>query len=766
MADTNPSDPKKIQDFETDEASPTIKRYTNDIKPAAPAPAKVDPSAPAPIATQPATPVQAPAPATPVTSVLPPKPVAATGASVTKPALVPTDPAAKKRAILGCLGGFGSLMLIFLVLSFIFLAQTGNGTSPIAKLLGINEGIFINGLITFVHIIFILVSLTAFVFTMVGLFKASMVRHDDKDGKKAALRTSFISGIILFFILIVWGFTYVYLDSKRQIVDSVSLQPIITTPEKTLGLTAPIEVKFDATNVPLDRSRFEIASHDWDFGDKSSGTDQIAVHTYKEKGTYIVTLKITVKDKNTGKLSAGGEYTTTVSIESLALSALFTATPQSGEAPLEVSFDASSSADPDGTIAKYEWDFTGDGMYKDGTGKTIKYKFEKIGKYKVSLRITSSNGKSNTSDKEIEVLESITPVVVIKVVDEPKIFSIGQSYVFNGDESTSPNGNITKYEWSFSDVPNKTETTKTVSHIFKTPGTHQVTLKVTDEKGKTGDIQKIITIDAPKGVPKAKIISNPAFDSKTLTVTGKAPFTVSFDAKDSTDSDNNIVDYQWDFDGDGKFDAFGATASHIYTDDGAFNVTLNVVDADKNVGSATLAVKVDPQGIVASLKGDVLDGNIPLSVNFDASASSFAKGQISGYKWDFGDGTPVKMGSATLTHKYTAIGTFTATVTVLGSDNTSTSKSITINVREIPLSACFLSVFEKGPAPLNTSFDPSCSTGTATGYSWDFGDGTTSTQVKPSHTYEKAGTYKATLEISDAQNTISKSEVTITVTEK
>lgn len=767
MADTNPSDPKKIQDFETDEASPAIKRYTNDIKPATPAPvataqpaAKVDPSGPAPSNV----PVQTPVSAAPVPpSAVPPK---TAGTPLTKPSTIPTDPAAKKKAILGCLGGFGSLMLIFLVLSFIFLAQTGSGTSPIAKLLGINEGVFINGLITFVHIIFILVSLTAFVFTMVGLFKASMVRHDDKDGKKAALRTSIISGIILFFVLIVWGFTYVYLDTKRVEVASVSLQPIITTPENTLRLTAPIEIKFDASNVPLNRDRFEISSHDWDFGDKATGTDQIAVHTYKEKGTYIVTLKITVKDKDTGKLSAGGEYNTTVSIESLALSALFTATPQSGEAPMEVSFDASASADPDGTIAKYEWDFTGDGMYKDGTGKTIKHKFEKIGQYKVSLRITSSNGKSNTSDKEIEVLESITPVVVIKVVDEPKTFGLGQSYVFNGDESSSPNGNITKYEWSFSDVPNKTETTKTVSHIFKTPGTHQVTLKVTDEKGKTGDIQKVITIDAPKGVPKAKIISNPAFDSKTLTVTGKAPFTVAFDAKDSTDSDNNIVDYQWDFDGDGKFDAFGATSSHIYTDDGSFNVTLNVVDADKNVGSATLAVKVDPQGILASLKGDVLDGNVPLSVNFDASASSFAKGQISGYKWDFGDGTPVKMGSATLTHKYTAIGTFTATVTVLGSDNTSASKSITINVREIPLSACFLSVFEKGPAPLNTSFDPSCSTGTATSYSWDFGDGLTSTQVKPSHTYEKAGTYKATLEISDSQNTISKSEVTITVTEK
>lgn len=766
MPDPTPQpDPKKIQDFETDEATPTIKRYTNDIKPAADS-QRHGALASATAAVAPATAAAQPSPK------VDPAGPAPTAATAPKPTAVPfKDPAlaeaSKKKAILGCLGGFGSLMLIFLVLSFIFLAQTGNGSSPIAKLLGVNEGVFINGLITFVHIIFILVSLAAFIFTMVGLFKASMVRSDDKDGKKAALRTSLFSGITLFFILIVWGFTFVYLDSKRVQFGPEYTQPIVTTPEKTLGLTAPIEVKFDASNVPLDRNRYEIASHDWDFGDKSFGTDQIAVHTYKEKGTFIVKLKITVKDKNTGKLSTGGEYTTTISIESLALSAIFKADPQSGEAPLEVSFDADGSADPDGTIAKYEWDFTGDGLYKDGTGKTIKHTFAKIGKYTASLRITSSTGKSNTSDKEIEVVESITPVAVIKVVDEPKTFALGQSYVLNGDDSNSPNGKIAKYEWTFSDTPTKPESTKTVSHIFKTPGTHQVTLKVTDEKGKTGEIQKVINIDAPKGVPKAKIKTDPILDPKaTEGLTGKAPFTVAFDAKDSTDSDNNIVDYQWDFDSDGKFDAFGATTSHIFKEDGLFNVTLNVVDSDKNIGSATVKIKVEPQGIVASLKGDILDGNIPLNVNFDASASTYTKGQISGYKWDFGDGTPVKMGSATLTHKYTAIGTFTAKVTVLGADNTSASKSITINVREIPLSACFVSVFEKGPAPLNTSFDPGCSTGTATSYSWDFGDGMTSTQVKPSHTYEKAGTYKAILELSDAQNTISKSEVIITVTEK
>ena len=72
-------------------------------------------------------------------------------------------------------------------------------------------------------------------------------------------------------------------------------------------------------------------------------------------------------------------------------------------------------------------------------------------------------------------------------------------------------------------------------------------------------------------------------------------------------------------------------------------------------------------------------------------------------------------------------------------------------------------MFEEGEAPLETSFDPGCSTGTIMNYLWDFGDGSTSTSVKPTHVFKDPGDYKVTLEISDSENTVSKSEVTIKV---
>ena len=142
------------------------------------------------------------------------------------------------------------------------------------------------------------------------------------------------------------------------------------------------------------------------------------------------------------------------------------------------------------------------------------------------------------------------------------------------------------------------------------------------------------------------------------------------------------MDYKWDFDNDGKFDSFGNVVSHTYMQEGTYTVELSVVDADENVGMASLIIKVEAQGIVPIIAADKIDGNIPLTVNFDASGSSYSKGQITSYKWNFGDGTPVKLGSATISHKYTAIGAFTVKVTVIGSDNSTAEKSLTITVRK------------------------------------------------------------------------------------
>lgn len=757
--------PESASESAAEEETPKINNYMNDIKKP-----EADASASLPKESE-----RSEQPSPPKSQPSPPKPEGKTigqvkiGSAPAQPVMKPepkktADPVARKKAILGCLGGFGAIAIIFLILSFIFVAQTGEGESPIAQLLGVDESSFVNSLITLIHIVFILVALVTFTFTMVGLFKASMAKKDDKIAKKSGLKSALIAGVILIFILILWVFAYAYLDGKRISVAPRLTDPIITEPEETINLKAPIEIKFDASNLPIDSSKYKIIFYEWDFGDGETGTGQIISHRFEKKGKFDVILEVSLQDKKTGE-ELPAEYGVTVSVSDQALTATFTATPQSGEAPLEVEFDAGESVDPDGTIKSYEWDFDEDGEFDDADGVTATHEFEKIGIYTVALRVTSTIGDFEISEKEIVVEEAKAPEAIISIVGEPDTFISGLNYVFKGGESTAPTGEIESYEWDFNDGT-PVETTKSVSHVFLNSGTYEVTLKVTDEEENEGETSMVITIGAPQGTPKPVVTTNPAMADGVSWVEGTVPLKVTFDATQTTDSDDNIVDYEWDFDGDGEVEGYGATTSYTFLNDGTYTTKLTVTDAQGNIGTESIAIKVLAKGIEAIIEADRIEGNVPLTVEFDSSGSTYDDGQITSYQWDFGDGTSPKIGTASITHKYTSIGTYTAKVTVVASDNNMETAEILITVREIPLEACFVSVFEEGPAPLETSFDPGCATGTISSYFWDFGDGSTSTSVKPSHVYADIGTYTASLEISDAENNISKAEVTITVTEE
>ncbi|PSL06983.1 glucose/arabinose dehydrogenase [Haloactinopolyspora alba] len=79
-----------------------------------------------------------------------------------------------------------------------------------------------------------------------------------------------------------------------------------------------------------------------------------------------------------------------------------TATPDSGHAPLEVSFDGSSSTDPEEEQLTYEWDFTSDGTV-DATGTTATHTYDANGVYDARLTVTDPHGKTGTTTVPITV---------------------------------------------------------------------------------------------------------------------------------------------------------------------------------------------------------------------------------------------------------------------------------------------------------------------------------------------------------------------------
>ncbi len=106
--------------------------------------------------------------------------------------------------------------------------------------------------------------------------------------------------------------------------------------------------------------------------------------------------------------SAWGILTTTTpggsnsGFENIPPTADFTFTPSSPRVSQETNFDGSSSTDSDGTIVKYEWDWENDGTF-DATGETSIYNYTSEGTYKVTLRVTDTDGAKNKISKDITV---------------------------------------------------------------------------------------------------------------------------------------------------------------------------------------------------------------------------------------------------------------------------------------------------------------------------------------------------------------------------
>ena len=99
--------------------------------------------------------------------------------------------------------------------------------------------------------------------------------------------------------------------------------------------------------------------------------------------------------------------------------AAFTATPTSGNAPLAVAFDASSSTDADGTITGYAWTF-GDGA--TGSGQSTSHTYTASGTYTATLTVTDDDGATDAAPRTITVTNTVSGTV-----------STSSSMVFDSD---------------------------------------------------------------------------------------------------------------------------------------------------------------------------------------------------------------------------------------------------------------------------------------------------------------------------------------------
>lgn len=535
----------------------------------------------------------------------------------------------------------------------------------------------------------------------------------------------------------------------------------------------------------------------WSFGDDSTSTDVNPIHYYADTGSYVVQLIAT-----SGSCADTVEKTVNILQSPIADFSFDITCPDTA-----VEFTNLSSI-AFGSIVSYEWNF---GDNTSSTQANPTKIFPRNGPFTVELVATANTGCTDTVSKEVNPDSVITAdfSYINNCLDLPTQFN---------SLSTSTNGTIVSYEWDFDD--GFQSTIKNPSHTYTSTGTYDVLLVVTSDIGCVDSIVKTVVINPPPVAnftvldecPGTSInITNLSISSASNVEyiwdfgdgTGSSDFepvksydtsgtftinltvindfgcvhdtsidvniypepVTDFDfgpvscldsvidfTNNSSITSGSIVQYVWTF-GDGGSSVL-TNPSHTYTDAGTYNVSLIAISNNGCSDTNIQIININPEPVARLAFDDACSGVDILFSNLSISTISSPT-----YLWEFGDGTsstnfePVK--------SYATEGTYTVTLTINENGCTDDTSHI-INILPDPVADFNYSSLNCLNAPVSFTNASSISSGSIDSYFWNFGDGTTSTDENPTHSYSASGTFTVSLIVSSnsaCMDTISKNLV-------
>jgi gliding motility-associated-like protein len=486
----------------------------------------------------------------------------------------------------------------------------------------------------------------------------------------------------------------------------------------TLSVSASAQLKADFTASPTvgcppmvvnfeDKSTGNPAEWKWDLGNGTISRLQHPITTYFNAGTYAV--KLIVKNANGEDSVAKSQFIVVHAIPTTK----FGASDTTGCFPLKVAFTDSSAAGS-GTIASWQWDF-GDGNLSSLQNPVHTY--TNAGSFTVTLRVINSNGcvkvftrpayiklstgvRSDFSFDMTAGCQSPTPVTFI-----------------NKTEGT---GTIT-YKWDFGNGITSTLENPVIN--FNSVGKYTVKLISTNSSGCSDTLIKKDFINI--GFVKASF-------TKADTVCVNQPFVIT------NTSAPTPVGAVWSF-GDSTALDSSLSPTKIYRVPGKYQVKL-VSDFGSCLDSVTKSVVVIAGPAVSFVASNLTGCKVPHTVTFTNTSTNGVS-----YLWKFGDGT-----SSTLqnpTHTYTKFGNYGITLTVTNRNGCKDSLTKTELVKVVaPKILAINSLPTRGCIPYTINPIPAISSSASiTKYFWSFGDGSTSTDPKPTHTYTVGGSYTVKL---------------------
>ncbi len=448
-----------------------------------------------------------------------------------------------------------------------------------------------------------------------------------------------------------------------------------------------------------------ITSHQWNFGNGQSSSQQDPIHQFTNPGTYNVSL---IVSSNEGCTDTLVQAFSTWAIPQAAFNH-----PQVCD-QTSVPFNDQSTIQ-NSSIATWQWDF-GDG--NSSTQQNPSHIYGTHGQYNLSLVVTGLGGCADTATAPLTV--SPTPVSNFSLPP-----SCGMTANFTGQATVAPPSNISGWNWSFGDGNSGSGNAPT--HTYATNGTYNVSLVVTTSQGCT--------------------------DTTTLPYTNHHWPSASFSAPNTCDglatpfSDNStvqndqITQWQWTTGDGGSYNS--NTFNHVYAGPGAYPVSLIVSSAN---GCSDTVTGLTNVWVVPTADFSFQNACSGVPVSFQ-NMSTISGGAISGNEWDFGAGGLANSTMENPVVQFSNDGSFQVSLVVSSSEGCTDSISDLVSIHPRPRLS-FSATPLTGCAPLQVVFENETTIpagNTIASYTWDLGLGTTTNVEHPSQWYMNPGLYTVTL---------------------
>lgn len=462
-------------------------------------------------------------------------------------------------------------------------------------------------------------------------------------------------------------------------------------------------------NASFTTSVINATNYSWNLGNNQTSSNVNASTIYQNTGTYDVSLTVTM-DNGCSYTNIQNGY---ITIHPIPI-ANFTLENTAGCAPHTVTVNNLCQG-----ATTYQWDFEN---FSSNTNSNLsqQYTYQNPGSY--GVRVTVSNQFGCSSNFHLPNSVNVNgPIAQFTASQTSGCPPLNVQFTNN---STGSSG--TSYLWNFGD--GQTSTLENPSHVYTQNGAYNVSLTITSTGGCSDtEVQNNFI----------NVNYSTANYTPPSVINACAPFSASFAMNNPSASD-----YLWDF-GDGTTST-EQNPTHVFSEGGIYNVSLLVGQQ----GGCSLFYPIF-QTVNISSELPAFTVNIdpcpPYAVQFNDNSSNAIS-----WLWNFGDGTTSTLQNPS--HTYSELQNQNVTLTVTTNGGCSYSYIGYNAVNFSALQANWSSAYTTGPFPQNVQF--SSLNANATSWQWDFGDGNTSTEENPVHTYLIEGDYVVTLTITVGACTI------------